>query len=89
MKKILDKKSSNAVQPMREQWLSVSSQNLPKYVLCDIHLRKRTFANTCTSMFLISLYGTPLSQRDSYLIQHSSLFGPDDTIKYDYNVTNI
>ena len=27
-------------------------------------------------MFLISLYGTPLAQRASYLALHSSLFGP-------------
>ena len=29
-----------------------------------------------TSVFLISLYGAPLSQRASYLVLHSSLFGP-------------
>ena len=28
------------------------------------------------SVFLISLYGTPLAQRASYLALHSSLFGP-------------
>ena len=32
-----------------------------------------------------SSYGAPLTQRASYLAQHSSLFGPDDT---DYIVTN-
>ena len=29
-----------------------------------------------TSVFLISLYGAPLSQRASYLVLHSSLIGP-------------
>ena len=32
--------------------------------------------HTYTSVFLISLYGTPLAQRASYLALHSSLFGP-------------
>ena len=46
--------------------------------------------NTCThtSEFLISSYGAPLAQRASYLALHSSLFGPDGTINYDYIVTN-
>ena len=45
-------------------------------------------------MFLISSYGTPLSQRASYLALHSSLFGPDGAVNYkymymyDYIVTN-
>ena len=33
-------------------------------------------------VFLISLYGTPLFQRASYLALHSSLFGPDGTVNY-------
>ena len=41
-----------------------------------------------TSEFLISLYGAPLAQRASYLALHSSLFGPDGTVNYDYIVTN-
>ena len=41
-----------------------------------------------SSVFLISSYGTPLAQRVSYLALHSSLFGPDGTVNYDYIVTN-
>ena len=37
---------------------------------------------------LISLYGTRLVQRASYLPLQSSLFGPDGTVNYDYIVTN-
>ena len=37
----------------------------------------------CT-VLLISLYGAPLTQRASYLALHSSLFGPDGTVNYDY-----
>ena len=44
-------------------------------------LNKYTFP----TVFLISLYGTPLAQRASYLALHSSLFGP---VNYDYIVTN-
>ena len=36
------------------------------------------------AVFLISSYGTPLPQRASYLALHSSLFGPDGTVNYDY-----
>ena len=39
-------------------------------------------------MFLISSYGAPLAQRASYLALHSSLFGPDGALNYDYIVTN-
>ena len=38
------------------------------------------------SVFLMSSYGAPLAQRASYLA-HSSLFGPDGTVNYDYIVT--
>ena len=39
--------------------------------------------------FLISLFGrTPLALRVSYFELHSSLFGPDGAINYDYDVTN-
>ena len=38
---------------------------------------------------MISSYCAPLAQRASYLAQHSSLFGPDDVVNYDYyDVTN-
>ena len=40
------------------------------------------------SEFLINSYGAPLAQRGSYLALHSSLFGPDGTVNYDYIVTN-
>ena len=40
------------------------------------------------TVFLISSYGTQLAQRASYLALHSSLFGPDGTVNYDYIVTN-
>ena len=36
-----------------------------------VGIRKR-----CTSVFLISSYGTPLPQRAPYLALHSSFFGP-------------
>ena len=41
-------------------------------------------------VFLISLhvYGTPLALGGSYLALHSSLFGPDGTVNYDYIATN-
>ena len=38
--------------------------------------------------FLISSYGEQLAQRASYLVLHSSLFGPDGTVNYDYIITN-
>ena len=41
-----------------------------------------------TPVFLISSYGAPLAQRASYLAQHSSHFGTDGTVNYDYIVTN-
>ena len=40
------------------------------------------------TVFLISLYGTPLAQSTSYLALHSSLFRPDGAVNYDYIVTN-
>ena len=43
---------------------------------------------TCTSVFLISSYGTPLAQRASYLAQNSSHFEPDGAVNYDHIVTN-
>ena len=43
---------------------------------------------TCTSEFLISSYGAPLAQRASYLALHSSHFGPDGAVNYDYIITN-
>ena len=44
--------------------------------------------NVCTSVFLINIYGVPLTQRAFYLVLPSSLFGPDGTVNYDYVVTN-
>ena len=41
-----------------------------------------------TSVFDKLIWCAPLAQRASYLAQHSSLFGPDDTVYYDYIVTN-
>ena len=43
-----------------------------------------------TNSVLISLYGTPLAQRASYLALHNSLFRPDGavTCSYDNVVTN-
>ena len=38
--------------------------------------------------FLISSYDAPLAQRASYLALHSSLFGPDGAVNYDYIITN-
>ena len=37
-------------------------------------------------MFVISLYGAPLTQRASYFVLHSFLFGPDGAVNYDYIV---
>ena len=37
---------------------------------------------------LISSYGTPLAERASYLALHSSLYGPDGAVNYDYIITN-
>ena len=51
----------------------------------------------CTDMYIIVMYvcisvvdnhGTPLPQRVSYLALHSSLFGSDGAVNYDYIVTN-
>ena len=42
----------------------------------------------CVSVLLINLYGAPLAQRGSYLVLHSSLFGLDGAVNYDYIVTN-
>ena len=39
-------------------------------------------------VFLIGSYDPPLAQRASYLVLHSSLFGPDGAVNYDYIVTN-
>ena len=42
----------------------------------------------CYSVLLISSYGAPLAQRASYLAPHTSLFGPDGAVNYDYIVAN-
>ena len=44
--------------------------------------------NWSVAVFFISSYCTPLAQRASYLALHSSLFGPDGAVNYDYIVTN-
>ena len=54
---------------------------------------ERSCQNVCDcitpdSVFLIRSYGAPLAQRPSYLALHSSLFGPDGAVNYDYIVTN-
>ena len=45
------------------------------------------YMHTYMSVFLISSYGSPLAQRASYLVQHSSLW-PSGAGNYDYIVTN-
>ena len=42
----------------------------------------------CDRVFDKSSHGTPLAQRASYLALHSSLFGPEGAVSYDYIVTN-
>ena len=42
----------------------------------------------CMSVFLISSCGAPLVQTACYLALHSSLFGPDSAVNYDYIITN-
>ena len=37
---------------------------------------------------MISSYGAPLDQRTPYLALHSSLFGADSAVNYDYVITN-
>ena len=54
-----------------------------------IHINIHTYnihihTYTCTSVFLISLYGAPLAQRASYLALYSSLIGPESAVNYDY-----
>ena len=58
---------------------------LPIFLLTNNQYQSNT---TCTSVFLISSYGTPLAQRVSYLALHSSLWA-SDAVNYDYIVTNI
>ena len=61
-----------------------------------VHTCIYTYMYTCTfvfphvteAVFLISSYDAPLAQRASYLALHSSLFGPDGAVNYDYIVTN-
>ena len=42
----------------------------------NVHECLYMYVITCTSVFLISLYGAPLAQKASYLALHSSLIGP-------------
>ena len=39
------------------------------------HVHVHIAPYTCTPVFMICSYGTPLAQRASYLALHSSLFG--------------
>ena len=59
-----------------------------EYITCIIILAFSNVTRKSPSVFLISLYGAPLAQRASYLALHSSHFGPDGTVNYDYIVTN-
>ena len=55
---------------------------------CTCTSCNKTFNGLFLSVCLISSYGTPLAQRASYLGLHSSLFGPDGAVNYDYIITN-
>ena len=57
------------------------------YICMYIHYTYM-YVHTYIPVFLISSYGAPLAQRASYLALHSSLFGPDGAVNYDYIVTN-
>ena len=61
------------------------------YIIIYIHTYVHTYVCTyiCTYIpeVLISSYGAPLAQRASYLALHSSLFGPDGAVNYDYIVS--
>ena len=50
------------------------------YIIPYIQIYIYTYTQACTS--------ASLAQRDFYLAQHSSLFGPDGAVNYDYIVTN-
>ena len=65
--------------------VSIEIEHYDMYMYIEINTY---YHNTCTSEFLISSYGTPLAQRASYLALHSSLFGPDGAVNYDYIITN-
>ena len=63
------------------------------YMTCTctlhVHVMYMYMSCTCTDPeCLISSYGAPLAQSASYLALHSSQFGPNGAINYDYNVTN-
>ena len=54
-------------------WTSTIHVNIyVVHVQCIMYM----YMCTCTSVFLMSTYGTPLAQRAFYLAQLSSLFGP-------------
>ena len=62
-----------------------------KHLLIIIHINNKFLivnSKVLVSVFLISSYGAPLAQRASYLALHSSLFGPDGTVNYDYIIIN-
>ena len=52
------------------------------------NLHVHVYTCTCTLVFLLSVYGALLAQRASYMALHSSLFGPDGAVNYDYIVAN-
>ena len=56
--------------------------------ICDISALRVKLPCLIHCSFFISSYGTPLAQRASYLALHSSLFGLDGTVNYDYIITN-
>ena len=55
-------------------------------VFCVLWILESVKCNS-SSVFLIRSYGT-LAQRAPYLALHSSVFGPNDLVNYDYIVTN-
>ena len=58
------------------------------YMYVHVHIIIQKYVYLLVAVFLVSSYGIPLAQRASYLALHSSLFGPDGTVNYDYIITN-
>ena len=58
------------------------------HVLHYIHVLVYIYVDVLVSEFLITSYGSSLTQRASYLALCSSLFWPDGAVNYDYIVTN-
>ena len=55
-----------------------------KTLLCKLWSATVTFRLNVYYVYSVSSYGTPLTQRASYLALHSSLFEPDGAVDYDY-----